>query len=147
MPTTQVYRALLLTLRDPELVADAVHEALARALAQWEQVSTYANPVGWVYRVALNWARSRLRRLARELLTGQPPERRPAADVAAPSDPAVALALRGLPVEQRAVVILRLYLDWSIEEVAAALALPPGTVKSRLSRALDRLRERLEESS
>lgn len=138
----EVYRALVLTLRDGELAADATQEALARALVRWDEVSGYANPTGWVYRVALNWARSWFRRHTRELL-GQPPERacRP---VAEPSDPAVDRALRGLPVEQRAVVVLRLYLDWSVEDVAAALEVSPGTVKSRLARALDRLRERLE---
>jgi RNA polymerase sigma-70 factor (sigma-E family) len=139
----EVYRALALTLRDPELTADAVQEAYARALARWDEVSTYANPAGWVYRVALNWARSRIRRRGRELLTRHTPERA-APDLPPPADPEVARALRGLPVEQRAVVVLRLCLDWSVEEVAMALDVSPGTVKSRLSRALARLRDRLE---
>lgn len=139
----EVYRALVLTLRDPESAADAVHEALARAYARWDDVSGYTNPAGWVYRVALNWARSRLRRRVREVLTARP-ARGVAEEMPFPSDPAVDLALRGLPVEQRAVVVLRLHLDWSVDDVAAALDIAPGTVKSRLSRALDRLRERLE---
>lgn len=139
----EVYRALVLTLRDPEGAADAVHEALARAYARWDDVSRYANPAGWVYRVALNWARSRLRQRVREVLTARP-ARGVVEEMPSPSDPAVDLALRGLPVEQRAVVVLRLYLDWSVDDVAGALDVAPGTVKSRLSRALGRLRERLE---
>lgn len=138
----EVYRALALTLRDHELAADATQEALSRALVRWDEVSTYANPTGWVYRVALNWARSWFRRHARELLA-QPPERT-ASQPAEPSDPVVDRALRGLPVEQRAVVVLRLHLDWSVENVAIALDVSPGTVKSRLARALSRLREHLE---
>lgn len=138
-----VYRALVLTLQDPELSADAVHEALTRALARWDEVSRYDNPTGWVYRVALNWARSGFRRRTRELLTSRAPEVT-APPLPEPADPAVTLALRGLPVDQRAVVILRLYLDWSVADVAAALGVSSGTVKSRLARGLDRLRERLE---
>lgn len=140
-----VHRALLLTLRDEELTADAVHEAFARAFARWDEVATYDNPAGWVYRVGLNWARSRLRRWTREVLSGRP-RGEASAVMPEPADPSVTIALRGLPVGQRAVVVLRLYLDWSVEDVAAALDVSPGTVKSRLSRALDRLRERLEVS-
>lgn len=47
--------------------------------------------------------------------------------VSEPSDPAVDRALRGLPVEQRAVVVLRLHLDWSVDDVAAAPDVSPGT--------------------
>jgi RNA polymerase sigma-70 factor, ECF subfamily len=140
----EVYRVLVLTLRDAELAADAAQEALARAYRRWDEVSSYANPAGWVYRVALNYARSRFRRQLREWLTDQPSSPR-ALEAPAPADPAVERALAGLPVEQRAVVVLRLYLDWPVEEVAVALGIRPGTVKSRLARALERLRERLED--
>jgi RNA polymerase sigma-70 factor (sigma-E family) len=139
----EVYRALALTLRNPELTADAVQEALARAYARWDQVSGYANPTGWVYRVALNWARSRWRRLARETLTRRLPERQAPA-LPPPAHPGVARALPALPRGKRAVVVLRLYLDWPVAEVASALQVSPGTVKSRLARALERLREHLE---
>lgn len=141
----EVYRALALTLRDPQLTADAVQEALARAYARWDEVSEFSNPVGWVYRVALNWARSGLRRRMREVLVGRPHQGL-ASEMPEPADPAVVRALRGLPVGQRAVVVLRLYLDWSVEEVATALDVPTGTVKSRQARAVARLREHLEVS-
>lgn len=139
----RVFRALALTLHDPDLAADAVHEALARAYARWPQVAAYDNPTGWVYRVALNWARSRFRRTAREILSAGPS---PAggAEMPEPADPELEAALQRLPVDQRAVVVLRLWLDWSVADVATALDIPPGTVKSRLSRALDRLRIELE---
>ena len=54
-------------------------------------------------------------------------------------------ALMCLPVDQRAVVVLRHVMDLSESEVAKALSLRPGTVKSRLSRALDALRAQLGE--
>ena len=142
----EVYRALALTLRDPVLAADATQEALVKAYRRWDEVGRYANPAGWVYRVGLNWARSRVRRLAREVLSVRP-EERSGGELPTPSDPAVARALRALPAGQRAVVVLRLQLDWSVEAVAEALEISPGTVKSRLARALARLRGHLEGST
>ena len=52
----------------------------------------------------------------------------------------VAAALRGLPERQRAVVVLRHYQDMSLEEIAQALGMSLGTVKSSLHRALARMR-------
>jgi RNA polymerase sigma-70 factor (ECF subfamily) len=51
---------------------------------------------------------------------------------------------RRLPIDQRAVIVLYHYLDLSIEDVASALAIPPGTVRSRLHRATQSLRAALE---
>jgi len=52
----------------------------------------------------------------------------------------LAAALAGLPPEQREVVLLRFVDDLALDEIAQALGIPPGTVKSRLHRALDTLR-------
>jgi len=49
-------------------------------------------------------------------------------------------ALDALTPDQRAVVVLRFTDDLAIDEIARQLGVPPGTVKSRLSRALDTLR-------
>ena len=49
--------------------------------------------------------------------------------------------------EDRLVIVSRYFLELSGEETAAALAIPEGTVKSRLSRALARLRDRVGEGS
>jgi RNA polymerase sigma-70 factor (ECF subfamily) len=51
----------------------------------------------------------------------------------------VAAALMTLPVEQRAVVVLRYLLEFTPGEIARALGLPRGTVNSRLRRGLDAL--------
>ncbi len=140
----QVFRGLALTLRDRDLAADATDEAMARAYQHWRSVSGYSNPGGWVYRVGLNWARSRMRRTKREV-RGFRLEDRPAAELA-PADPSLAAALEQLPLQQRAVVVLRCYFDWSTEQVAKALGVPKGTVKSRLSRALEALESHVEVS-
>ncbi|MEM8705771.1 MAG: sigma-70 family RNA polymerase sigma factor [Actinomycetota bacterium] len=137
-----VASALSLTLRDDVLAADATAEAMARAYQRWDDVGRYANPAGWVYRVGLNWARSRRRKWMREVFRSESPDREapPAPEV----DPSLDRALAALPVEQRSVVVCRYLLDWSEFQTAEALQIAPGTVKSRLSRGLERLAATME---
>jgi RNA polymerase sigma factor (sigma-70 family) len=59
----------------------------------------------------------------------------------------LARALRRLPRRQREVVILRYLADWSENEVAVALGVSPGAVKSHASRGLAALRRHLEARS
>jgi RNA polymerase sigma-70 factor (ECF subfamily) len=137
-----IARALTVTLGNLDLAQEATDEAMVRAYARWDKIRVYDNPGGWVYRVGLNWARSARRRLTRAL----PFHDRPVVD-ATVSDPAHFAALRDLDVGLRAVVVCRLLLDWSVDETAIALRIKPGTVKSRLHRALGQLERTLGESS
>ena len=130
-------RALALTLGDVQLAGEATDEAMARAFQHWSRVSTLDSPTGWAYRVGLNWSRSVLRRLRR-----QPPQWLAQPNTqhdAAPLDPSVTAALRQLPSGQRAVVVCRLLLNQSEQQTASLLRIRPGTVKSRLSRAVTHL--------
>jgi len=131
--------ALTLTIGDASLAAEATDEAMTRAYQRWATVSAYRNPTGWVYRVGLNWARSwfRRRREVASVWIDQP------AATTAMADPALDRALAELDVKHRSVVVLRYLLDWSVAATADALDIAPGTVKSRLSRALDLLEVRL----
>lgn len=138
-----LYRALALTLGDPDLAAEAVDEAMARAYQRWRRVCGYDNPAGWVYRVGLNWAISRSRKRGRVVTVAAVHDERGCTDPAPPDDDLTA-AVAALPDKQRQVVVLRYHLDWSIDKIGAALALPAGTVKSRLHRGLAALRENLE---
>lgn len=134
---TPIGRALAMTLRDTELAAEAVDEAMARAFQRWSHVSTLDNPGGWVYRVGLNWSVSVLRRLKRR----QPVWMAEPGHAPAPSvqDPAIDRALAELSVDHRAVVVCRLLLGLPENETAELLGTRPGTVKSRLHRALEKL--------
>lgn len=134
----EIGRMLALALGDDVLGFEAADEAMARAVRDWATVSGLDRPAGWVYRVGLNWGRSRLRRRSTR--------RRKAHLVAVddrhgdrPRDPELARALADLDAERRAIVVLRFYADWSVAEIAASLELPEGTVKSRLHRTLDHL--------
>lgn len=116
---------------------DAAVEALAKAHLRWRRIGGQPWRDAWVYRVAVNEA---LRRLPRPEAVVPAP---------APGDPGehVALrqtltaALRRLPRRQREVIVLRYLLDFSEAEVAAALGVSRGSVKTHLHRGVAALRK------
>lgn len=138
---TRIFRAVALVLGNTDVALDATEEAMTRAAERWREVGDYDNPAGWVYRVALNWARTHLRRLARERGSL---EFEPGYEQSLP-DPEVVDAVMTLPTGYRAVIVARFFLDWSVEETARVLQIPQGTVKTRTHRALKRLRKTIEE--
>ena len=114
---------------------DAVQEALLRAWERSEKGEDIQSLNAWVTTVSLNLARSGLRRLmaerrARSRLGRDVP---PAATSGERVD--VERALAALPRRQREAVVLRYYLQMDTREVAQALGVHEGTVKSTLFRA------------
>jgi RNA polymerase sigma factor (sigma-70 family) len=129
--------ALGMTLGDAHLAADAVDEAMARAFSRWRRISRYEDPAGWVFHVAMNWARSALRkRRLRPTLDSAVLEGVAEGDHDVVPDGELWASVAALPLPQRSVVVLRFYLDWPLERIATATGVPSGTVKSRLHRAL-----------
>jgi RNA polymerase sigma-70 factor (ECF subfamily) len=114
---------------------DAVAEALARAWERSDRGEPIENLPAWVMRTALNLARSRWRKLRTEATT----RRRIAhsAEVADPVDERLDIerALVGLSRREREVTVLRYYLCLDVVEIAAALGVSGGTVKTLLFRA------------
>ncbi|HEU4865677.1 MAG TPA: sigma-70 family RNA polymerase sigma factor [Actinomycetota bacterium] len=114
---------------------DAVQEALLRAWEQSEKGEEIESLNAWVTTVAMNLARSGLRRLrserrARARLHG------PLSSESASSERIdVERALSTIPRRQREAVVLRYYLQMDTREVADALGINEGTVKSTLFRA------------
>lgn len=101
----------------------------------------------WIGKIAVNEALDLVERHRRtELLdeTWPAPDRDPAQALgAAETSRRVERALLALPPEQRAVVLLRHYLDLSYAEMAVSLGIPEKTVKSRLFSARTRLKDEL----
>jgi RNA polymerase sigma factor (sigma-70 family) len=139
-------RAVAVTLRvtgERSSAEDAALDALAKAHFRWSRVSGLERPDLWVIKVA---ARAAIRQLRRD--------DRPAADravmttSAAALDPAEAVAvrqaltvaLRALPRRQCEVIVLRYLVGLSEIEVAEALEISPGTVKTHLRRGMAALR-------
>jgi RNA polymerase sigma-70 factor (sigma-E family) len=117
---------------------DLAQTTLLRCYTSWRRVQRADNRDAYVYRILLNCHRdSRRRRWWGERPTGDLPEQ-PSAD---PTDAvdvtdAVRRALEDLTPQHREVVVLRHLAGLSERETSALLSVAPGTVKSRLSRAL-----------
>ena len=124
---------------------DVAQATFARAYASWSRVARTGDPDAYVRRIVINEnnTRFRRRRVAESLVDAVPEPSGPrSADTAdALGDSAALLkALRKLGPRQRAVIVLRFWMDMSEAETAAALDCSVGTVKSQASRALAALR-------
>lgn len=131
-------RTAVLLLGDHQLGEDLVQEVLARIAVRWRAVSQVQDLDAYVHRALVNTAVSwRRRRSFRERPQSDLPEQ-PMEVVH--GDEAVLRALRLLPPRQRAVVVLRHYVDRSEQQTALLLGCSVGTVKSQNAKALARLR-------
>ena len=133
---------------------DAAQEAILRAWRHWGELRDPAAVRPWLLRITVNVCRQWRRggfgaRLRQTLpLTAEQMDLIAALDAdPGASDHTGALDLRAtvnhLPAQMRLIVALRYYGDMDASEIGAALGIPASTVRTRLSRALDLLRERL----
>lgn len=125
-----------------DLGPEAVDEACARALGHWSRVGGNGWTDAWAYRVAINYAKRRLRRtsLERRLLVRQSLDQElpgPAGEI---WDAVGRLALR-----QRTAVVLRYVADLPEAEIARVMRVSRGTVASTLADARRRLGQSLAE--
>lgn len=142
-----VYRAAYLVLRDHDAAEDVAQEAFIRAYRAADRLEPGSNVRGWLYKIATNTALNRLRSRRREI--GALARIGRAAEEDGHHDPteeqttrsAVEEALERLPERLRVPVVLRYYLDLPERDIARALRIRPGTVKSRLHEARKRLAE------
>ncbi len=133
----------------PDEAEDLAQTTLVRCYTAWERVSNVDNRDAYVYRMLLNCLRDTRRTRwwkDRQYDAAEVPERpatgrgsdADAAERVAVAD-AVHRALGSLTKPNRDVVVLRYFVQLSERQTAEALGVPPGTVKSRLSRALAHL--------
>jgi RNA polymerase sigma factor (sigma-70 family) len=144
------FRTAYLITRSAADADDATQEAFVKAYYALSRFRLDAEFRPWILRIVGNEARNRRRsarrrdalvlRLADDRLSGASAQAPEAAVLSAEAARALVEALAGLPERDRLVVSYRYLLELSESETAAALGVRPGTVKSRLSRALARLR-------
>lgn len=141
------HRTALLIVRDAGAAEDIAQEAMLAAVKAIDGFDR-RRPFGpWLHRIVVNRALDLLRaRAARpELVTGAVP-----AEAAGEAEDELSgelvAALGALEPEQRVLIALRHLLDYSSTQIGKMLDLPPATVRTRLRRALGRLRELLEET-
>ncbi len=134
------YRVSYRVLGDRGDSEDVAQEALARAHLRWGRLRE--KPEGWIVTVATNLSIDRHRR--RRRLTSLGSEPLAIVDMHQAERIDLARALRRLPRRQREVVVLRYLADWSESDVAVALGISAGAVKSHASRGLAALRQHLD---
>jgi len=139
-----------------EEARDLCQEAFLKAYRGLGAFKGEARFSSWLYQIALNLCRDRMRRRRGRTLVsldaleadGQAPLLRQEADAhdlveARDLQERVKAAVLALAEEQREVIVLKEYEGLTFQEIADVLDLPVSTVKTRLYRGLDRLRERL----
>ena len=132
----RLYRAAPAILGEPQEAEDAVQDAFVKYLERAPK--DVENPAAWLMRVLVNGCKSRLRLQWRQVT--QLPEDLPAPS---PEEREELEELWQLPPEERAAIHLFYYEGYSTREIAAMTGVAEGTVRSRLSRARERLRKLL----
>ena len=136
----RLVRALTLIAGDRETAADAVQEAFVKAHLRWRRISRYDDPVGWIRRVAINQLRDQHRRDTRKRRALARLASRAATHTVDPDVDEFDRLLAALPRQQRAVTAL-FYVDGlTVAQIADALDIAEGSVKSHLHDARRRLR-------
>jgi RNA polymerase sigma-70 factor (ECF subfamily) len=131
---------------DRQMALDLVQEAFTRCWTRWERISSYDDPEAYVRRIAYNLAKSDWRR--RRRLGRRPPPRASAhVDADGGDRHDLVVALGRLSVEQRTAVTLHHLAGLTVEETAAQMDAPVGTVKSWLARGRDHLADHLSPTS
>ena len=134
-----LYRAALAILGDPQEAEDVVQDTFLRL---WEKAPIFESPAherAWLLKVAVNGCKSRLRAPWRRR-TAPLLDSYPAAD---PEEQALMEVIQSLPPKDRSVLHLYYYEGYQTAEIAAMTGWREGTVRSRLARARDRLRDLL----
>jgi RNA polymerase sigma-70 factor (ECF subfamily) len=140
----QLWAVALRTTGDPEDAADAVQEALISAMRHAASFRGDAKVSTWLHRIVVNACLDRLRRRAAHPTSPLPDDDHApsiARDDYADRDTAadVHAALATLPAEQRAAIVLVDIEGYPVDEVAAMLEVPSGTIKSRCARGRAKL--------
>lgn len=148
-----LYALICAIIQDEEQAKDLTQEALARIHRAAPNYVPQGNFVAWAKRIAVNLARNYLQQRRRMTLVSlselaeenlQDDSNPMQLFLAKGLREEVRTAIQSLPEEQRLAVIMRYFGDMSLQDIAWALHVPEGTIKSRLFHALRRIRITLE---
>jgi len=151
------YRPLVrlasLLLHERGLAEEVVQDAYVKLHARWHRLRDADKALAYLRVAVVNGCRSALRHrrvVAAHLAAARPPADAPSAEAGALdllTHAAVVDAIRALPPRQREAIVLRYYADLSEAEIAEAMGVSRGAVKSHASRAVAALRPVLERLS
>jgi RNA polymerase sigma factor (sigma-70 family) len=135
----RLYGALRVITRDPHEAEELAQEAFVRVWERWDRVRTMEDPVGYLYRTAMNRYRSGLRRRSVAARVRPQPVQRDEFD-AADARSAVNAALARLTPRQRAALILTDLLGYTSEEAGRILGVKAVTARVLASQAMAAMR-------
>ena len=142
-------RLAAMLVRDTPTAEEVVQDAFIAMHDAWDRLRDTDKALAYMRQAVVNRSRSVLRhRLVVEKNLQKPPPDMPSAEAGALTlleRSAVVAALRDLPERQREAIVLRYYADLSEAEIAAAMHISRGAVKSHTSRGMAALRAALEE--
>ncbi len=143
-----IYGYLWRWLRDCDDAEDALQDTFLRAYRAYGRLNGHTNPRAWLYRIATNVARTRLKQRGREAVRTAALDPALAAAGRGPAEQAshnallaaVAAAVETLPHQQRAALILRQYQGLAYDQVAAVLECSPEAARANVFQAMKKLR-------
>jgi len=141
----RLFGALCLVTGDRFEAEEIMQDAFVRVFEKWDRVSSMDDPVGYLYRTAMNVFRKRYRRAL--LAARRAVSLAPAADdfAAAEDREVVVRGLAQIPRDQRAALVVTALLGYSSEEAGRMLGANPSNVRARATRARAALREAIGE--
>ena len=143
-------RLAIVMLGDRVAAEDAVQEAFLGLYRHWDRLADPGRALTYVRSAVLNGCRNALRQRHRDVRRADAPltvESAEATVLVGAEHQRVLAAIRMLPDRQREALVLRFYLDLSLDETARAMGISTGTVKSATSRAVAALGRMLKEES
>ncbi len=150
-----LFRTALRMTGRAEDAADLTQLAFSKALNAWDQFEAHAKPIAWLYRILINcvrdWHRKRAATSPQRLSEGtivaaDPPETAVEKAIRREQLECLRREIRGLPGGIREAFIITVLDGYSYEEAAELLAVPVGTIGSRVYQARRRLREAMRKS-
>ena len=138
-------RLAVLLVRDKATAEEIVQDSFVAMHANWRRLRDQGKASLYLRKCVVNRSRSVLRhRIVAERNMLQPPPEMPSAEQEAMTlleRSAVIAALHGLSARQREVLVLRYYGGLSVAEIASAMGISQGAVKSHVSRAMSAMRD------
>ena len=131
----RLFRALLLVTHDSMEAEDVMQEAFVRVWERWDRVGTLDDPVGYLFKTAMNLRRSAFRSaVAAARRSLRPPAEHDPFERVIDRDEALR-SLAALTKRQRAAIVVTELLGYSSEEAGPILGIRPGTVRTLTSQA------------
>ena len=138
------YNLAYMMLRDQDAAEDAVQEAALKCWRKLSKLRRGTDPRPWFLGFVANECRNMRRSRWRSVIRLGDRDDIAAPDQVSAGDPDLRSALASLSDPDRVIVLLRFYLDMSVEEIGIAVKSRPAAVRSRLYRAVKRMRPRLD---